>query len=140
MEPNGREGFISVAKWPIFDASKIDLAAEEQENLIVDVIADTSNILKAMKITPKRICYYTAAPWKLQVYLKVLDKTLAGEAKINELMKEFSCDKNLKPHMKEIAGMIPRLMKALTKLSNERKTNMLKIKPLDEKEILAMRS
>ena len=77
------------------------------------------------------------APWKLQVYLKVLDKTLAGEAKINELMKEFSCDKNLKPHMKEIAGMIPRLMKTLTKLSNERKTNILKIKPLDEKEILA---
>ena len=132
----GEAGFISVAKWPVFDAAKVDVAAEEQENLIIDVMSDTSNILKAMKITPKRICYYTAASWKWQVYLKVLEKTLAGEAKINELMKEFAADKNLKPHMKDIAGMVPRLMKALTKLPNERKANILKIKPLDEKEIL----
>jgi leucyl-tRNA synthetase len=132
----GEAGFISVAKWPVFDASKVDVAAEEQENLIIDVMADTSNILKAMKITPKRICYYTSSSWKLQVYLKVLEKTLAGEAKINELMKEFAADKNLKLHMKDIAGMVPRLMKALTKLPNERKANILKIKPLDEKEIL----
>ena len=79
------------------DEAKVDVAAEEQENLIIDVMSDTSNILKAMKITPKRICYYTAASWKWQVYLKVLDKTLAGEAKINELMKEFAADKELKP-------------------------------------------
>jgi len=132
----GEAGFISVAKWPVFDASKVDVAAEEQENLIVDVMADTSNILKAMKITPKRICYYTAASWKWQVYLKVLAKTLAGDAKINELMKEFAADKNLKPHMKEIAGMVPKVMKALTKLPNERKANITKIKSVDEKEIL----
>jgi hypothetical protein len=99
-------------------------------------MADTSNILKAMKITPKHICYYTAASWKWQVYLKVLDKTLAGEAKINELMKEFAADKDLKPHMKDIAGMFPRVMKALTKLPNERKANIIKIKAVDEKEIL----
>ncbi len=132
----GDAGFISVAKWPIFDESKVDVTAEEQENMIIDAISDTSNILKAMKITPKRVCFYTAAPWKRQIYLKVLDKDLAGEAKINELMKEFAADKDLKPHMKEIAAMVPRLMKALTKLPNERKANLLKIKSLDEKAIL----
>ena len=88
----GEEGFISVAKWPTFDAGKVDVAAEEQENLVTDVISDTLNILKATKITPKRLCYYTAASWKWQVYLKVLEKALAGEAKINELMKEFAAD------------------------------------------------
>src|SRR5208283_2092618 len=132
----GEAGFISVAKWPVFDEAKVDVAAEEQENLIVDIMADTSNILKAMKITPKRICYYTAASWKWQVYLKILDKTLAGEAKINELMKEYAADKDLKPHMKDIAGLVPKVMKALTKLSNERKSNIVKIKAVDEKEIL----
>jgi hypothetical protein len=89
-----------------------------------------------MKITPKRICYYTAESWKWQVYLKVLDKTLAGEAKINELMKEFAADNDLKPHIKDIAGMVPRAIKALTKMPNERKANLIKIKPIDEKEIL----
>jgi hypothetical protein len=89
-----------------------------------------------MKITPKRICYYTAPSWKWQVYLKVLDKTLAGEAKINELMKEFAADKDSKPHMKDIAGLVPKVIKALTRLPNERKANILEIKAVDEKEIL----
>lgn len=97
---------------------------------------DTFNILKAMKITPKRICYYTAAAWKWQVSLKILDKSMAGETKINELMKEFASDKDLKPHMKDIASLVPKIMKTLTKLPSERKTNKLNIKVVNEKEIL----
>ncbi len=116
---------------------KIDVAAEEQETLITDIMTDTTNIVKATKITPKRICFYTASPWKWQIYLKILDKTVAGEAKINELMKEFAADKDLKPHMKDIAGMVPRIIKALTKVSGERKANMQKIKAVDEHAILA---
>jgi leucyl-tRNA synthetase len=133
----GEEGFICVANWPTFDAAKIDVAAEEQETLITDLITDTTNILKATKITPKRICGYTAALWKWQVYIKILDKTVAGEAKIGELMKEFAADKDLKLHMKDIAGMVPRVMKALTKVSGERKANMQKIQVVDEQSILA---
>jgi leucyl-tRNA synthetase len=132
----GEAGFISVAPWPIYDESKIDVAAEEQENLITDVMSDTSNILKAMKITPKRLCLYTTSPWKWQVYLKILQKTVEGEAKIGELMKEFACDKDLKPHMKEIAAMVPRVIKALMRVSSERKANMCKIGAVDELAIL----
>jgi leucyl-tRNA synthetase len=123
----GDVGFISLAAWPQIDASKVDVAAEEHENLVQDILADTQNILKAMKIEPKTICYYTAAQWKWQIYLKVLQKTVAGEAKMNELMREFSQDKDLKPHMKEVAALVPKIMKNLTKLSGERKANMLKI-------------
>jgi leucyl-tRNA synthetase len=129
-------GFISLARWPVCDEEKIDVAAEEQENIIIDVMEDTSNILKAIKVTPKRVCYYTAEPWKRQVYLKILDKSLAGEARINELMKEFASDKEFKPHMRDIASLVPRIIKALTKLPTERKANMLKIKAVDEKEVL----
>ena len=50
----GEEGFISVAKWPIYDPAKVDVAAEEQENLVTGVMGDTNNILKAMKIAPKQ--------------------------------------------------------------------------------------
>ncbi|MDR0471899.1 MAG: leucine--tRNA ligase [Nitrososphaerota archaeon] len=128
--------FISTAKWPQYSPDKIDTAAIEQETLITDVMDDTNNILKAMKITPTKIIYYTAAPWKWQIYLKIIEKTLAGEAKINELMREFAADPALKPHMKDIAPMVPRIIKALTKVSNERKLNMAKIGLTDEKTIL----
>ena len=132
----GETCFVSLAKWPECNEEKIDVAAEEQENLIIDIIEDTTNILKATKITPKRICFYIATTWKMQVYLKIVDKSLLGEAKMNDLMKEFASDKELKPHMKDIAGLVPRMIKALTKLPTERKANMLKINGLAEKEIL----
>ncbi len=132
----GEEGFISVAKWPICDPARVDVAAEEQENLVTGVMGDTNNILKAMKIAPARIVYYTAVGWKWQVYLKVVAKAAAGEAKINELMKEFAADPALKAHMKDIAPMVPRIVKALTKVSGERKVNMAKIGEVNEKQIL----
>jgi len=132
----GEQGFISVASWPVFDAGKVDVVAEEQENLVTDVMSDTTNILKAMKIEPKRICYFTAAPWKWQVYLKVLEKAVAGEAKISDLMREFASAPDLKPHMKDVASIVPRILKNLTKVSGERKVNMQKIGAADEKAIL----
>jgi leucyl-tRNA synthetase len=130
------EGFISVASWPIFDANKIDISAEEQESLIIDVLTDTNNILRATKIMPKYIYYYTASSWKWIVYFKVLEKTIAGHQNISELMKEFAADKTLKPHMKDVAGIVPKIVKSLTKVSNERKANILKIGITDEKALI----
>jgi leucyl-tRNA synthetase len=133
---SGEKVFISVAAWPKADAGLMDVVAEEQENFIVDLIEDTLNILKATKIAPKRICIYTAARWKWQVYLKVLERTLSGDVRIGEVMREAAAEKALKPHIKEVASLVPRVIKALTKLSAERKANVLKIGTMDEKGIV----
>jgi leucyl-tRNA synthetase len=130
------DGFISVAAWPKLDCAKVDVAAEEQESFIDDIIEDTLNILRATKIEPKRVCFYTASSWKWQVYQKVLEKAVAGEVKMNEVMRVIAAEPALKPHMKEAAGLVPRVIKALTKLSTERKENMQKIVTMDEQEIL----
>ena len=66
----GEKDFISLVSWPTVEAERVDVAAEEQEDLIVDLIADTLNILKATKIAPKRICIYTAAAWKWRGLMK----------------------------------------------------------------------
>jgi leucyl-tRNA synthetase len=132
----GERGFISVAKWPVYDPTKVDVDAEEQENLLIDIMADTNNILKAMKIAPTRIVYFTAADWKWQVYLRVVTKIVAGDFKINELMKEFAADTSLKPHIKDISAMVPRIIKVLTRISSERKSNIAKIGEVNEKAIL----
>ena len=132
----GEPSFISVSEWPRVDARRVDVAAEEWENFIIDLISDTLNILKATKITPKRVCVYTAAAWKWRVYLNVLERSIAGEVKIGEVMKEFAADPDLKHHMKEVASLVPRVIKALTKLPTERKTNVLRIGAMDEREIV----
>src|SRR3990170_2015562 len=133
----GGAEFVSVVDWPKVDKSKMDVAAEEQEVLLADLIDDTLNVLKATKITPKRIFYYTAADWKRKVYHNILAKSVAGEVKIGDVMRELSADKAMKPHMKEAASLVPRVIKALTKLSGERKANILKIGQTNEKEFVA---
>jgi leucyl-tRNA synthetase len=129
-------GFICVAPWPKADARLVDVVAEEQENFVVDLISDTMNILKATKIAPKRVCVYTAAPWKRRVYVKVFERAAQGEVKMGEVMRELAADEELKPHMKEAASFVPRVIKALNKLSADRKANVLKTGIMDEKRII----
>ncbi|MCL2134149.1 MAG: leucine--tRNA ligase [Candidatus Bathyarchaeota archaeon] len=128
--------FISTTPWPKPDETKIDITAEEQENLITDILTDTQNILKATKITPTKIVIYTAAQWKWQIYLNILEKTKTGETKISEFMKEYTNTPELKPHIKNIATLIPKIIKTTTKLSQTRKTNHIKIQQTNEKQTI----
>jgi leucyl-tRNA synthetase len=131
----GKRGFISVAKWPQADENKKDVLAEERENLITDLIEDTLNVLKATKITPTRIYYYTAATWKWRAYRNVLEKAVQGEVKVSEVMKELAKDNILRGNMKAVASFVPKALKALNKLPTERKVRIAKIEVTNEKEV-----
>jgi leucyl-tRNA synthetase len=128
-----RKSFISLAAWPQTKEENRDTVAEEQEAFIKEAIEDTLNVLKATKITPKKICYYTASQWKWRVYLKVLERSIRGEAKINELMKGLAVDKGSNKHLGEIAKFIPKMMKEAHEMPSERKHALLNIGQFDEK-------
>jgi len=130
------ESFISLAEWPQINEEHIDIHAEEQENLIKDVIEDTLNILKATKITPQKICYYTACSWKWKVYLKMLEKSKHGEVKLNELMKELAVEEDLKRNLKEVAKFASKMVKEVSRIPEKRRENLLKIKVFNEKEVI----
>jgi len=132
----GGVGFISLAEWPRVDEGKVDALAEEQENLITNLIEDTLNVLRATKITPMRICYYTAAAWKLRVYRGILEKAVQGEVKVSEVMKELAKDSALKENMKAAAAFVPRVVKALNKLPSDRKARIAQVEIDNEKEII----
>jgi leucyl-tRNA synthetase len=132
----GKNTFISLADWPRADEDKVDVLAEEQENLITGLIEDTLNVLKATKISPTRICYYTAAGWKWRVYRNLVAKAVEGEVKVNEVMKELAKDPSLRENMKAVASFVAKVLKALSKLPNERKTRIAKIELTNEKEII----
>lgn len=55
----GNKGFISLAKWPEFDNKKISEKIEKEEALIENTIADIRNVLKLVKIGPKKVYLYT---------------------------------------------------------------------------------
>jgi hypothetical protein len=114
----------------------VDVTAEENEALIMNLIEDTSNIMKATGIKPKRICYYTAAPWKWKVYRKILQKSRGGEVRLNEVMRELAAEEDLKKRMKEVADFASKLIREAGKMPEKRIENTLTIEALDETRVL----
>jgi leucyl-tRNA synthetase len=129
----GKENFISIAQWPQVNEAKVDVLAEERENLLIELIEDTLNVLRATKISPIQVCYYTASNWKWTVYRSILEKSIQGEVKVSNVMKELAKDSNLKAKMKAVASLVPKVLKSLSKLPNERKNRLAKIEIADEK-------
>ncbi|MCW4054782.1 MAG: leucine--tRNA ligase [Candidatus Bathyarchaeota archaeon] len=132
----GKENFISLADWPRVDEDKVDVLAEERETLLTDLIEDTLNVLRATKIIPSRVCYYTAAGWKQKVYRVLVAKAIHGEVNVGEVMKELAKDSDLRNNMKAVASFVPKVLKALSKLSSERKERLAKVELSSEKDFV----
>jgi len=132
----GKDRFISLAEWPQLNEAVVDALAEERENMLIDLVDDTLNVLKATKIAPSRICYYSAAGWKWKVYRNLVARAVEGDVKVGEVMKEFAKDPTLRENMKAIAGFVPKVLKALSKLPVERKRRLATVDLAGEKEFI----
>jgi len=132
----GKKNFISLAEWPRVDENKVDVLSEERESLLTDLIDDTLNVVKATKITPSRICYYTAAGWKWRVYRSLVARSVEGEVRVGEVMREFAKDSSLRENMKAVASFVPKVLKSLNKLPSERKKRLANVELSSEKEFI----
>jgi len=132
----GKEGFVSLAEWPIYNEKKVNIQAEETESLIESVLEDTSNILRATKIVPKKICYYTAAPWKWKVYLTMLEKAISTKVVLSGLMKELMTDPDLKKMAEKVAKFASQVIEEINRLPDDKKHRRLKVGVLDETQAL----
>ncbi|MCS7120480.1 MAG: leucine--tRNA ligase [Candidatus Bathyarchaeota archaeon] len=129
----GNKGFISVAEWPRYDESLIDAAAEEIEDYVRALLEDTNNILKATKVSPRRICYYVCSEWKWDIYLNILRKSLERKVEIRDVMKEFAGEKEKARKTAEYISKIVGEINSLPQAIRERRIRAGKI---DEKEII----
>jgi len=128
----GKEGFVSLAEWPKYDEKKVDIQAEETENLIKNVLEDTSNILRATKMVPKKICYYSAAPWKWKVYLTALEKSTSTKITLSDLMKELMTDSEFKKMSEKVAKFARQIMEEINQMPGDKKQRQLQTGPIDE--------
>ena len=132
----GKKKFVSLAEWPKIDEGKVDVLAEELEYLLIDLIDDTLNVLRATKISPTQLCYYTASSWKWKVYRSILEKAVAGEVRMKEIMELLAEDSSLRENMKVVAGFVSKVIKALNRLPTKRKARLAKIEIINEKEFI----
>jgi len=132
----GEKPFVSTAEWPNPDEQKVDLYAEETEGLVKGVLEDTLNIIKATKIKPGRVCYYTAAGWKWKIYRKTLEESLAHKIEQSLLMKEIMKDRDLREKAKQVANLVPKVIKEINQTPPGKREVRLKLGEINEREIL----
>ena len=123
----GNKPFISLASWPKYDESKINLEAEEAEKIITNTIGDIKSVLKLMKIDKlQEMILFVADEWKYK-FFKNLKKEMEKTRDVGELIKKTM----IKEHGKDISAMIPRLVKDPSKvpeiiLDQKKELNILK--------------
>jgi len=133
----GHRDFVSLAGWPVYDETKVNVKAEETENLIKNVLEDTANILRATKIKPREIYYYTPTSWKWKVYMKTLEKSSQGKVAIGDLMKELMVDPELRKMGGKIAKFVQEITQEINRSPEDLKRKQLQIKYLNENDILS---
>jgi len=131
------ENFVSLTNWPKYDKNKVSAAAEESEALIKSALNDTISIIRATKITPKKICYYTAAQWKWKVYQKVLATSLEKKhITQSDLMKELMKEEEMKKIAKKISKFVAQIIDENNRMELKRKETLLSIGMLNETTVL----
>jgi leucyl-tRNA synthetase len=132
----GHKDFVSIADWPTYNENKVDIKAVETENLIKNVLEDTSNILRATKMMPTEIYYYSAAKWKWKIYVAGLKKSEDGKVNIGDFMKELMMDPELKPIAQKIAKFLKEIVPEINRMPEDIKQKQLQTGILDEKKLL----
>ena len=132
----GEKGFVSTSSWLAPDETKVDVKAEENEALIMDTLEDTLNIIKATGITPKKICYYVAAPWKRKTYLKALEKSVSAKVVQGDLIKDQLKDPDLKARAKEVAEFVGKIVDEVNRIPDEKKQRLIQVGGVDESQTL----
>ena len=97
---------------------------------------DTSNLLKALKIKPRKICYYAASNWKWDVYLKVLGRAEEGKFDRGALIRELISDPSLEFKSREIASFVGKVADQASRIPANARRLKLQLGRIDELDVL----
>ena len=115
----GREPFVSSAPYPTPDPKEINPAAEAGEGLLQSTLADVREILKVIRLRPKRIALYIAPAWKGRVRALALELARAGPIAMNVLMEKALAEPGMRERAKEVAAYAKKLAEDLRKTKAE---------------------
>ncbi len=112
----GNKPFCSLQKWPEYDASKIDPKLDVIDNLIYKTISDIFSVIKLAKIEkPKRVKIILAEKWKYSFVARFKEE-LKNTKDSGKLIKIFASDERFKGHIRDIARLVPYLLKNSSKV------------------------
>jgi leucyl-tRNA synthetase len=115
----GNKGLVAKAEWPKPNDKLVDRIAEASESVIKDTLEDTSEILKATGLTPRRVTYYVAAPWKWRIYQKALDMAAKSQTDQGNFIRDVMSDLELRSIGKPAADFASKAIRQATQMKEE---------------------
>ncbi len=94
--------FVSLARFPEPDPALMDRGAELAEEITANTLRDMEEIIRLIKIKPKRIILYTSPGWKKQVLRKAISMKRENTLDMKTLMSMVMGDPSIRSHSKEI--------------------------------------
>ena len=113
-ETIGKKGFISNAEWPKYDPKKIDPKAEYSEDLVERTATDIREVLGLVKVKAKQINLFVSEEWKYK-FFEIVKKEIEKTRDVKNILKAVMST-DLKAHGKDIASLVPNLVKDPSKL------------------------
>ena len=124
----GNKEFISLAKWPKFDESKIDESAESEEESISLLLADITKVMGLAKLDKlSKITVFVSESWKYGFFDK-LKKKLSETRNLGEIIPACM----IKGHEKEVGSLVPKLVKNESRIPKVITSHKDEIKNLNE--------
>ncbi len=115
------DSFISNTEFPSYDEKQFSIEDEVAEDLLRGLIEDIQEILKVTKITPRKICIYTAPKWKQIVTQKIFELEKQGKLDMSSLMRELLVNEDLKKKAKEISKFAGKLINEIRKIQDKQR-------------------
>ena len=130
------DGFIAQTRWPEYDQSLVDAVAEEAEALVRNTLDDTLNVVRATKISPKRIFYYYAAEWKWEVLRRVAEDMAKETFSIKAFVADLLRRPEFRGRAREVSTFVVGLVEQLREIPEERRAAILKLSSAKEREAI----
>ena len=119
--------FVSLSGFPEVDASLIDKGAELAEEVTGSTLRDIEEILRLIKIKPKRIILYTAASWKKSVLKKAIMMKKNNVLDMKALMNALMSDPAMKAHAREVPKFAQKVIADIQGMETELMDSMLEV-------------
>jgi len=135
-EKLGQSGLVSASGWPDVSGDVIDVNAIQSEELLKGIMEDIANILKVTQMTPKKIIIYTADAFKSKAYHSILEKVMAGQTNMGEIMKDMIANPETSD-IKKNPDFVQKTIKDILSEPTELRKTKLETKEFDEKSLIS---
>lgn len=131
----GNDGFVSRSSWPKISLT-VDQNAIQSEELLQSTLEDIKNVLKVTKINPQKIVLYTADPWKVKAYRKIVQSVVVGQTNIGAIIKDLIANPETE-NIKKDPDFVKKSVNSILAEPIEMRKMRAEFEPVNESQILS---